>query len=161
MRVVVADTSVLNYLVLIGAIEALPAIFGAVLIPETVRKELDQSETPAAVRAWLHQGPAWLAIHPDAERAIDPVLEKLDAGERAAIALALACSADLVLMDDRAGVAIARNMGFAVVGTLGLIDLAASRDLLDVAETIARLQATNFRCPPAMLEALLDRHRKT
>ena len=38
--IVVADTSPLNYLLLIDEIELLPAIFGHVLVPHTVLQEL-------------------------------------------------------------------------------------------------------------------------
>ncbi len=85
----------------------------------------------------------------------DPSLQALDDGERAAIALALALKADLILMDDRAGVAVARSKGFAVTGTLGLLDLAARRKLLKLDEAFARLKATNFRYPPEIMDALL------
>jgi predicted nucleic acid-binding protein len=50
------------------------------------------------------------------------------------LALARALSADLVLMDDRAGVAVAHQFGFAVTGTLGVLDLAARRGLIDLAD---------------------------
>lgn len=40
MRLVVADTSPLNYLVLIGQVEFLPALFERVFIPQIVRNEL-------------------------------------------------------------------------------------------------------------------------
>jgi predicted nucleic acid-binding protein len=48
-------------------------------------------------------------------------LESLDAGERAVIALAASLQIDLILMDDRAGVAAARARGIAATGTLGLL----------------------------------------
>ncbi len=47
----------------------------------------------------------------------------LDEGERAAIALATSVGADLILMDDRAGVAVAYRHGLTVTGTLGVLDL--------------------------------------
>jgi len=40
MRLVVADTGPLNYLVLIDAIELLPKLFKRVFTPEAVRAEL-------------------------------------------------------------------------------------------------------------------------
>ncbi len=90
--------------------------------------------------------------------AVEPDLQRLEQGEREAIVLAVASAADLILMDDRAGVVVARARGFAVTGTLGLIDLAARRGLIDVAKAVARLQATSFRCRPDLLRELLTRH---
>jgi len=75
----------------------------------------------------------------------DPRWDALDAGERAALALALELKADLVLMDDRDGVAVAHRQGLAVTGTLSVLDLAARQHLVDLADAFTRLKATNFR----------------
>lgn len=53
----VADTSPLNYLLLIDEIGLLPAIFGQVLLPEAVFREL-QHPTSARVRQRLTHRPA-------------------------------------------------------------------------------------------------------
>lgn len=83
----------------------------------------------------------------------------LDDGERAAIALAELIHADLVLMDERKGVRVSLQKGFEVTGTLGILDLAARRGLIDLAECFERLKATNFRYRPAMLDDILARFR--
>ncbi|MGB8843807.1 MAG: DUF3368 domain-containing protein [Aliidongia sp.] len=90
----------------------------------------------------------------------DPMLRALDDGEAAATALAHHVRADVILMDDRAGVAIARQQGFAVTGTLGVLDRAARDRLIDLAAAFDRLKATSFRYRPEMLDALLEEHRK-
>ena len=58
---VVADASPLRYLLLIGAADILPALFGGVLIPRTVVDELSQPGTPDEVRRWVAALPAWLS----------------------------------------------------------------------------------------------------
>src|SRR5262249_54027531 len=115
-------------------------------------------EAPREVQAWIGQAPAWLEVRPNPE-SNDSSLDEatLDEGERAAIALARAVSADLVLMDDRAGVAVARQNGLAVTGTLGVLELAARRGLIDLGSALSRLKATNFRYPPEIMDALLAR----
>jgi hypothetical protein len=47
--IVIADTSPLNYLVLIGEAEILKRLYGRVVIPEAVWRELQHPQTPAAV----------------------------------------------------------------------------------------------------------------
>ncbi|TXM64895.1 DUF3368 domain-containing protein [Methylobacterium sp. WL103] len=153
----VADTGPLHYLVLIRRISVLPILLTGVSIPETVRRELSHPEAPVLVRGWMSAPPPWLAIEPDPTGS-DPSLGRLDAGEREALRLASALSADLILMDDRAGVGAARARGVAVTGTLGIIDLAARRRLLDVRDAVDRLRATNFRCRPMLFDALIARH---
>jgi predicted nucleic acid-binding protein len=105
--------------------------------------------------------PAWLEIRPNPDRGDDTAIDAvLDEGERAAIALATSIGADLILMDDRAGVAVAYQRGLAVTGTLGVLDLASRRGFIDLATTIARLKSTNFRYPPEIIESLLAQHRE-
>ena len=158
MPAVVADTGPLHYLVLIGEISFLPALFTTILMPEIVRDELSHVRTPSPVRAWAANTPPWIAIVPTPSIETLP-LPGLGAGERAAIALALAQRADMILMDDRRGVAAARGHGFGSIGTIGLLDRAAQRGLLDLTTAVARLKATNFRYRPELLDAVLARHR--
>ncbi|MDN3622416.1 DUF3368 domain-containing protein [Methylobacterium isbiliense] len=155
---VVADTGPLNYLLLIGQIDLLPHLFDGVCVPRAVQVELSHRDAPDAVRLWIAGDPDWLTVCPDPMIEED-ALRMLDEGERAAIALAIALRADLILMDDRAGVGAARARAFAVTGTLGILDLAARRGLIDLERAVTRLRGTSFRCRPALLDALLDRHR--
>lgn len=134
---VVADAGPLHYLVLIGQIDVLPRLFANVAVPPVVRDELDRPNTPASVRAWIASPPSWLSVVAGQPAVTDPASAGLDDGERAAIALATALHADLLLMDDRTGVATARALGFAITGILGLLDRAARRGLLDLAAAFA------------------------
>jgi predicted nucleic acid-binding protein len=158
MRLVVADTGPINYLVLIDAVGLLPQLFERIFIPVVVHAELIDSEAPEKVRAWIGQAPAWLEVRPNPESNNGNLDERiLDEGERAAIALARVINADLILMDDRAGVAVARRHGLAVTGTLGVLELAARRRLIDLGSALTRLKTTNFRYPPELIDALLAR----
>jgi len=159
MRLVVADTGPLHYLILIGQINILPTLFETVFIPSVVRDELAHAEAPVAVREWIAHSPAWLEVRNGMiADYTDGGWLALDEGEKAAIALAAFVAADLILMDDRAGVMVARRKGFVVTGTLGVLGVAARRGLLDLAEVFDRLKATNFRYPQEVMNAMLDQH---
>jgi predicted nucleic acid-binding protein len=159
-RLVVADTGPLNYLVLIEAIDVLPKLFEQILVPAAVYDELAHADAPEQVRSFIARKPAWLDVRPNPDSIDDETLvSNLDEGERAAIALAASIGADLILMDDRAGVAVAYRHGLAVTGTLGVLDLAARRGLIDLETAFAKLKATNFRYRPEIMDALLARHR--
>lgn len=146
---------------LTGDIELLPRLFGRVLTPQVVLDELANRETPAAVRTWIAQAPSWLEVHPNPNAGCDNgPAPKLDDGECAVIALALAVEADLVLMDDQEGVMVARRQGLASTGTLGVLDLAARQRLIDLAAAFERLKATSFYYRQGLLDALLAQHRK-
>jgi predicted nucleic acid-binding protein len=157
-RVVVADTSPILYLHLIGEIELLPALFHEIHLPAEVHHELCHPQAPQTLNAWALTRPSWLSID-SVPGIIDPATASLDDGERAAIALAEFLPADLLLMDERKGVRVSLQKGFEVVGTLGILDLAARRGLIDLAAALDRLKATNFRYRPQMLEDLLARFR--
>ena len=82
-------------------------------------------------------------------------LEILDAGEEAAIALAVELEADLLLMYDEEGVIAARAKGLEVTGTLEVLSRAAQRHLLDLAEAFERLKRTNFRFRQEVMDHFL------
>jgi predicted nucleic acid-binding protein len=85
-------------------------------------------------------------------------MEGLDEGETAAIALAASLGAYLLLMDDRKGVRVPRGMGLRVTGTLGVLDIAAQRGLVDFAQAVNRLRRTSFRISEALLGSLVKKH---
>jgi predicted nucleic acid-binding protein len=155
---VLADTSPLHYLVLTNTIDLVPRLFRQVTVPEIVRAELLNGEAPTPVRAWAAAPPPWLSIVP-APQEVGDDLAHLDAGERAAIALSTALQPDLILMDDRDGVAVARGRGFAVTGTLGVFERAARQDLIALEDALARLKATNFHARQELYDLLLARDR--
>ena len=97
--IVVADTTPLNYLVLIHQADLLPRLFGRVLIAPAVYEELQDSETPDPVQSWLADALTWLQVQP-LRLQPDPRLDYLDAGEREAIALAEERKADQILFDE-------------------------------------------------------------
>lgn len=151
MIVVVADTSPLNYLIQIDSDHVLPALYEQVLVPRGVVEELGHPSSVAAVRAWLTRTPSWLVVR-DVVEAVDTRLARLGAGERQAIQLAMRERADLLLMDEKLGVSIARQQGLAVTGTLGVLIQAAKRGLIDIEQTLIDLQATDFRCSRSVLD---------
>jgi predicted nucleic acid-binding protein len=157
VRIVIADAGPPHYLVLTGYIDVLPKLFTTVFIPDAVHAELSHQEAPQSVRHWIASHPEWLTV--SATRAIDDAsLNMLDGGERAAVALAMELRADLILMDDRVGVAAARARGLAVTGTLGILAMAARDGTVDLAEAFAKLKTTNFRYRQEILDFLLSRH---
>ena len=88
----------------------------------------------------------------------DAALQTLGAGERAAITLALSLRADLILIDERKGTAVALGKRFDVTGTLGVLRLAALRGLIELADSFARLKRTNFRYRQEIMDELLNQH---
>ena len=152
--IVVSDTSPLNYLVLIGHADVLPALFGCVLAPPAVIAELRHGATPAAVQTWAAAPPAWLEIR--APEAVVPQM-RLGPGEAEAISLAQELHADAVLIDERKAVTMAEQLGLFVTGTLGVLEIAAEKGLIDLPNAIAALRQTSFRVSQHLLSESLQR----
>ncbi len=158
--IVVADTSPLNYLVLIGEADLLHRLYGRVLIPQAVLSELQHPESLSAVVEWVNHCPAWLEVRQVAVRP-EESSEELDPGELEAIALAEEHRPDvLLLMDEETGRLEARRRNIPTTATLGVLDDAAARGLVDLRAAIQRLRSTNFRAEDSLLERLIARDRK-
>lgn len=158
MSVVVADTSPINYLVLIDCIDLLRQIYGAVLIPSEVLTELQCADTPGKVAQWVGALPDWVEVRPAIRGSAidDPAMQAIDMGERSAIILASQYEEVLLLMDDAAGRAVAAARGLIVVGTLGVLRAASRSGLIDLGEVLPKLLATNFRVARSLVDQLLD-----
>lgn len=117
--IVVADAGPLHYLVLIGSVDVLKPLYGCVIVPQAVARELQHAGAPDSVRTWIAQPPDWCEIRPDLPS--DLSLEFLGPGERAAISLALLLDANRLLIDEWEGRAEAERRYLHVTGTLGVL----------------------------------------
>lgn len=142
--IVVADTSPLNYLILLQEAEILAEIYGRVFVPTAVITELRHPEAPKAVHAWASSPPSWLQVVKPGT--IDVTLApELGAGEREAISLALQLGADVLLIDELAGRRAAEARHLQVAGTLAVLLRAGLQGLLDFPQVLQEIQGLGFR----------------
>lgn len=141
--IIVSNTSPINYLILIGQIELLPELFRQITIPQAVYRELSDTEAPSSVQTWIATPPAWLKIK-STSQASDISIDFLDPGESAAILLAQELNADLILLDDMKARHAAQVRGLNITGILGILDQAATMNLIDLPATVKSLQNTSF-----------------
>lgn len=142
--IVVADTSVLNYLIRMRQVELLPALYGRIVIAHAVRDEMLASKAPIEVRAWAQSFVNWIDVE-SAMLAESALPRRLGPGERETIQVALKLSAAEVLMDDRPGRLAAESVGLHVSGTLAVLLQAARAGLLDFESAIGELEKLGFR----------------
>jgi predicted nucleic acid-binding protein len=153
--IVVSDTSPLNYLVLIGAIDVLPQLFGDVNVPPAVIAELQHPATPPAVKSWAAKLPSWVTVTtPTSKVALDP---SLDPGEAEAIALAVEIGAIAILVDEKRGRRVAVAQGLTTLSTVTVLELAAEQGLVQLVDAFDALKNTTFHITPAILDAALAR----
>jgi predicted nucleic acid-binding protein len=153
---IIADTTVFRYLVVLEVTDILPALFGDVLIPPAVANELQKANTPAVVRTWFANLPPWVRIQP-LTTSPDPTLSYLGDGEREAIQLTHEQHLSLLVTDNRQAynAALARNI--PVTRTLRVLEMAAERELIDLPTIITRLRAAGFYTPEDVIEEMLAR----
>ncbi|HTD54443.1 MAG TPA: DUF3368 domain-containing protein [Silvibacterium sp.] len=155
--IVVADTSALNYLVLIKRIDLLQKLYGQIFIPETVLLELSDAGAPPPARAWAENLPSW--IEPRTITNQDSSISSLGRGEQDGIALAQAIDAELILLDDKAARKAAKRRNIAVTGTLGVLERASNLGLIDqtdLKDAIDELRQTNFRATEHLISEIFD-----
>lgn len=156
MPPVVSDTSPLSLLVQLELVHLLESLFGVVVIPAEVRQELSHANAPANVRAFAAALPRWISV--SAPSAMLP-FATLDPGETASISLAVERDAPL-LIDERAGRALARAHGVTVIGAIGILERAADLGLIaDLAPVHAAIRSLPIRVADPILRASLARHR--
>ena len=162
---VLSDASPLIGLARIDGLAWLHHLFGQVHIPPEVRAEVLPGLGFAEERTLrAAESAGWLTVHAVAppQRPL-PNLPDLDEGEAACIRIALSHVRQrgrpaLLLMDERAGRAIAVEHGLRVAGTAAVIGMARSRGLIASArEVFARLHASDFRISAAVIETVLRR----
>jgi predicted nucleic acid-binding protein len=154
VSVVVADTSPLNYLVQCEVVGVLGQLYGEVVIPQAVLDELTHPGAPEAVRRWIVSRPSWTTVR--SPSAIDEKLS-LGRGEVEAICLAQEIHADEILLDDGRARRAATERGLTVTGTLGVLEAAAKRGLINLSDAVQVLERTNFRIDPSLLREALRR----
>ena len=148
--IVVSDASPLATLANLGRADLLPALYGRVVVPPVVRDEL-RIKWPGTFP------PPWLEVL-EPTSPPPPAAVVLDAGEAAAIALAIERSADLLLIDERKGRAVAEQQGLTVKGILGLLVDAKAEGLVpSVAMMFPELDRVGFYYSPAVRTEILRR----
>ncbi|MBX7105558.1 MAG: DUF3368 domain-containing protein [Gemmataceae bacterium] len=155
--IIVADSSPLIVLVTTGDVKLIPALFRNVVVPVAVGDEVRSLKRPAAVREFIASPSAWLEIRSPTEI---PPIEGLDAGEMAAIALAVELQADRLIIDEIAGRKAATERGLRVVGTVGILEAAAERGLVELEAAFGRLRQTDFWVSARFLDQRLAAFRQ-
>jgi len=143
--VVVADTSPINYLVLIEQIDVLTRLYTRILIPPAVLAELKHPLAPKPVRDWACDTPKWLEVLSPKDSL---TLAQLDLGETEAIALATEMHAEVLLIDEQAGRQEAVRRGLKVAGTLSVLDEADQAGLVSFDQAVAQITENQFSRVP-------------
>ena len=134
--IVVSDTSPITNLALGGHLDILQQLYGSIVIPQAVAQEI------AAVASRLAGTPDiltldWVHTRQTTDQVLVTSLElELDRGEAEAIALVVELKADLPMLDERRGRAVALRLGLKFVGLLGTLIEAKQNGLVPAVKPI-------------------------
>src|SRR5919201_5378789 len=155
--VVLAEEPPLHYVGLMQQDPLLPPRCGGGVTPPAVHGELQRPHTPSVVRQWVAHPPAWLTVQPSRQPLSGQQFPQLGPGELEAIPLVQELHADRLLMDDLDGRRVASACGVIVTGTMGILETAAIRGLIDLPSVLTQLQATTFYASQSLYDAVLAR----
>lgn len=147
--IIVSDTTALTTLMKVGLESVLERLFGRVVIPERVVREL---------RQYHSEIPDWCEVRKvDAHPLLPLVALTIDAGEAEAICLALELKADAILLDDRKGKREAESRGLACLALPAILLEAKRQGLIPSLKAALGLLAErgNYRLKARAMEALL------
>lgn len=159
--IIVSDTTPLMPLLKCNQLELLNKMYGTVLIPSAVYTEL--TDNP------LYEEEAEIIRHCDfldvreiSDKTRVQTLQNstgLDLGETEAIVLAESTNADLLLMDEVMGRMVAKEMGFAIAGAIGILIAARKAGFLsseEVKKVVDLIRESGQHIGEPLLKKLLE-----
>ena len=122
--IVVSDTSCISNLLLIGELDLLEKIYTQIIIPPVVYNEILELEKGGKDLSYF-KSRQWIFVEQNFPRKISSLPPKnIDPGEAEALDLALYIKADRLLIDERNGSMLAKQLGITTIGLLGVLKIA-------------------------------------
>ena len=163
--IVVSDTSPITNLAAIGQLDLLRQLYTSIVIPVAVYNEMVAVDrlVPGAVEVQIL---SWIQTQAVANAQsvmdIQTSHDDIDLGEAEAIILSLELKADLLLMDERRGRALAANYGLSVTGLLGVLVQAKRNGFIPTVKPLMDqlIEAADFRVSSQLYAIVLHTARE-
>ena len=126
--IVVSDSGPLIALSRLGMVPILHELFGEILIPEEVRREVVERGKGKPGSDIIEKA-EWVKVEEVEDLSVVILSQEIERGEAEAIILAKELNADLLLLDEKIPREIAKSLGLKVAGTVGLIYEALKRGI--------------------------------
>lgn len=156
-RIVVSDTTALTHLAKINLLHVLQSLYQEILIPDAVHRELSQVN-PQQVGALQVLNAKWIKVRPVNDTLlVDRLRVTLDAGESEAIALAIELHADVLIIDEVKGRAVARQLVKKIIGMGGILIEAKKAGIIHAVKPhLIALKQTDFRLADNLMQLILQ-----
>lgn len=160
--IVISDTTPIISLMKVDRLDLLRQLFDVVYIPMAVYRELTENEAYPREAKKVQECDFLLVEKVENEKSVAILrnLTGLDAGESEAIILADEKQSDVLLMDENKGRQVAKKMGIAITGTIGILMQAFDEKMLtraDVEECIEHLKESGIRISEKLYQVLRER----
>ena len=154
--IILNSSPILHLTAGLGGLDVLPSLYGRVVVPAEVVRELESGAALDDVAVQVRRT-AGIDIRSPSS-GISPLLAgELDLGESAVIALAIELPGSTAVLDDLKARRVARRSGIPMTGSIGVL-LYAKRlgKLASVAEAIKRIRARGAWLSDAVVERALE-----
>jgi uncharacterized protein len=144
-KIIISDTSCLIALSRINRLDILHYIFSTIVTTEEVQREFGQPL------------PSWLEVKQvKNESKFEEIKKLLDQGEASAIALALETENAVLVIDEKKGRKIAKELNIEIIGTLRILLFAKQEGIIpSVKDLIQKLHHYNFRFAKSIIDQIL------
>jgi predicted nucleic acid-binding protein len=141
---IVSDASCIIILSNVSQLSILHKLFEVVIVTQVVAEEYGQ------------RLPEWVEVQYLEKSDFHYLQTQLDEGEASSIALASKLKDALLIIDERKGRRIARELQIDITGTLGILLLAKQKGLIaKLKPVLQEIQKTNFRISEQLIKQTL------
>jgi predicted nucleic acid-binding protein len=159
--IIISDTTPIISLIKIQRLDLLEKLFGEVLIPEAVFRELTTNET-FKNEATIVKSSKFIKTSPIKNKKSLEILQAasgLDDGESEAIILADELKSDVLIIDERKGRKVAQNLGIVITGTVGILIQAHYENMISEEEVkicFEYLKNSSIRLSDSLIQEALS-----
>ena len=159
--IVVSDSTPLITLMKAARLNVLHELFGEIIIPEAVHRELTVNPSYSDEAEQINSS-EFIRVVSVEDRKTVSILQRaagLDLGESEAIAYADNTHADLLLVDEASGRRVAKSMGLEIMGSIGVLVSAFREGYLTADEAddvFRRIRNANRHISEKLIKDALD-----
>ncbi len=159
--IVISDTTPIISLMKANRLDLLRKLYGKVLIPNAVYKELTENATFAKEARIIKDIDYLTVVAVENEKSVNVLrnVTGLDAGESEALIMYDEQKADLLLMDEHKGRSVAKQLNVRHIGTVGVLLLAYDKGMIqqdDVKSCLDTMLANNIRLDRKLCNVVME-----
>ena len=147
MRAIITDTSCLILYDKINELEILRGTFSSLIV------------TPHVAEEFGDELPSWISVKSIRDTAqYTELIDELGRGEASSIVLAQEIRGSLLIIDEKRGRRVAKDLRIEIIGSLGILLKAKQKGVIkEVKSILEKVEQTNFRVSRVLKQELLKR----